>query len=354
MDTLFNFFIGNSFRGSGLELVRARAFIIFCSLLIGLFAANIFLYSVILEVSEYSKKFNLLINLALILVFFSSLMTIRFTGHLLLPANFTIFWVGFILCVLSYLNGGPANSFLIWLCWIPAMASFVFAGRKSGIFWCVAMLIFYSCMLTLYMNDYQFAQVLEKERLRPGIFSSWYVGFIAIIVIAFCANQMLLTLDTYREGNFDLIHQHIKATKSQRNIPYDLTENYLYNAIQRNKKYADKLALVLVSLQIETKDDELIDAINHETINRLNKFIRSTDLAIQLSNGYFVIIIESLSSTESAAIIKDALSRIFYRPYTPLSTEKVRVTPHMTSHLYPEDGVNIEDISALLRRRIKP
>ncbi len=354
MNALFNLFIGNSFRGTGLELVRARSFIIFCSLLISLFLANIFLYSVILDVSDYSKKFNLLVNLALILIFASSLMTIRFTGHLLLPVNFAVFWMGLILCILSYLSGGPANSFLIWLCWIPAMASFIFTSRNSGIFWCIVMLIFYSCMLTLYMNDHQFAQVLQKENLRPGIFSSWYAGFITTVLIAFCANQMLLTLDTFRDGNFDLIHHHIKATKSHRNIPYDLTENYLYNAIKRNKKYGDRLALVLVSLQIETKDNDVIDAINNETLDRLKKFIRSTDLAIQLTNGYFVIIIESLSSKESAVIIKDALSRIFYRPYTSASTEKIRVTPHMINHLYPEDGEDIEDISALLRRRIKP
>lgn len=353
MDSLYNLFIGSSFRGSGLELVRARAFIIFCSLLITLFAANIFLYSVVLDVSDYSKKFNLLVNLALILVYFSCLMTIRFTGHLLLPANFSVFWVGLILCVLSYLNGGPANSFLIWLCWIPAMAAFIFAGRNSGIFWSVAMLIFYSGMFALYVNDYQFAQVLEREYLRPGIFSSWYVGFIAIALVAFCANQMLITMDSFRDGVFDLIHQHIRHTKSHRNMPYDLTENYLYNAIKRNEKYDDKLALVIVSLQIETKDEAAIEAINTETLARLHKFIRSTDLAIQLSNGYFVIIIESLSSTDSATAIKDALSRIFYRPYASSSAEKIRVTPHMVTHLYPDDGADIEDISALLRRRIK-
>ena len=61
MDFIYNFFLGSSFRGSGLELVRARAFISFSSLLIALFFCNIIFYNAIIDVSEYTQKFNLLV-----------------------------------------------------------------------------------------------------------------------------------------------------------------------------------------------------------------------------------------------------------------------------------------------------
>lgn len=353
MDFIYNFFLGSSFRGNGLELVRARAFICFSLLFITLFISNIALYSVIIDVSEYSRKFNLLVNLALLIINFSCLMTIRFTGHLLLPVNFSVFWAGLILCFLSYLNGGPANSFIIWLCWLPALTAFTFAGRNSGVFWSVVILIFYSSMLALHLNDYAFTQVLEKEQLRPGVFSTWYIGFISIVLLAFFSNQMLVTMGGIRDGNYDLIHQRIDKLNSHSDMPYELVENYLYHAIKRHDSYADKLTLVVVSLQIESKDESLIQAVNEETLRRLHKLVRSTDLAVQLNNGYFVVMVENISSLESAAVIKDALSRLFYKPYAPTSNTSIKVTPHLVTHVYPDDGTDIEDMTALLRRRIK-
>jgi|GEM_PF-6440620 len=353
MESLFNFFLAGSFRGNGLELVRARAFIVFSCLLIVLFIGNIIFFSFILDVSDYSQKLSLLVNLVLILIYFSCLMTIRFTGQLFLPANFIVFWTGLILCVLSYLNGGPAASHVIWLCWIPVLMAFVFSGHRSGIFWSIALLIFYCSLLVMHQQGFAFPQVIEQEQVQIGVFTTWVSGFVAVITLSFFTNHMLVTLGGIKYGNFDLIHQYINKTNSHSNMPYELVENYLYHALKRHDSSGDKLALVVVSLQVESKDDALIQAVNQETLSRLHKLVRSTDLAIQLSNGYFAVMVENISSLDSAVVIKDALSRLFYKPYFPTQTHQVRATPHLVTHFYPDEGEDIESMSALLRRRIK-
>lgn len=205
----------------------------------------------------------------------------------------------------------------------------------------------------MHKQGHVFPQVIEQNQTQIGVFNTWFSGFISMITLSLFTNHMLVTLGGIRDGNFDLIHQHINKNKSHSNMPYELVENYFYHAIKRHHSYGDKLALVVVSLQVESKNDELIHTVNEETLTRLHKLIRSTDLAVQLSNGYFAILIENISSLDSAMVIKDALSRLFYKPYFPRQSHQVRVTPHLVTHVYPDNGTDIEDMTALLRRRIK-
>lgn len=353
MNTIYNFFLGNSFRGSGLDLVRARAFIAFNCILIGLFFSHILFRNYVLETSDYIQKFNLVVNLALILIYFSCLMTIRFTGHLFLPANFSIFWTILILCLLSYLSGGPVDSYIIWICWLPVLIAFIFAGRKSGIFWGLVSLIFYTFMLILHIQNYKFAQLIEQEPLRLGLISTWYIGFSAISVLAFYANQMLTTLDKSRNGNFDLIHQYIKTKNSYKNIPYELVENYLYHAVDRNNAYGDKLVLITVSLQTETGSHLDNPLVFDETLTRILKLVRSTDLAVQLDNGYIAILIENIISTDSANALKDSLSQSLHKPYYNNQNKPLTVRSHIAAHIYPDEGADIDSMTALLRRKIR-
>lgn len=349
MDSLINFFVGSGFRGSGLELVRARAFILTVTLIILIFLLNIVLYSFTPAQSAYSFRLNLLINSAFAMIYFSSAMTIRFTGNLTLASNFVTFWTTLILTSLCYLTGGAVDSSIAWLLWVPLAMAFLFSGYRTGLFWSVVILAAYSAMLVAELQGHRFPQIIESERMLIGTVTSWYSGFFAMLILCGFVPYMTYSLIQVRGGKLSPLHMHLEREGPETEVPLSLLESYIFQTVHRHAKFEDRFLLLNISLEIGSDDPNIAQAIRKEIFQRLHQFVRRTDLVMNLDNGTIAILFENLTSSTSAIIIQNALTQQFYQPFSA-GGGMVKVSPMIQAKLFPDEEADADEFNKVLRR----
>lgn len=344
MEKLFNFLLG-PFRGNHLELIRARAFIIFSMVMLSLLALNLIAQPLLFPRVPYNIKLNLLVNCTLITIFMTSLACLRFTGNIYIPSHFIIIWTAIVFGLLTYISGGPNQSFIIWLLWIPILMAFLFLGLKSGIVWTLIIVIGYSIGLYLDHQQYDFPIALSVEQIPSAISSTWVNGLMCVFLLSLLFNYMLSKLSDKKIERRNDLQRFIEQNNSHHNIPYEIVENFIYHSV--NKPDAkSKVAVITFAFEaIEQDMQSYYTSLLHELHNNL----REQDIALQMTNDYFVILPQGISSTQNLKRLRSSIEDII-TAHTKQSDIQTACT--MKSLLYPDDSADYDELCSILRRRL--
>lgn len=340
MERLYHFFLGAGFRGNGLALIRARAFIIFCSIAVITLLINIVAQPLLMPSIAYNIKLNLLVNCSLLVVFISSLTAVRFTGQILVPSHFVIFWLASVFCVLTYISGGAAKSFIVWLCWSPVLMAFLFNGLRSGIVWVVLMAGFYCALLYLGNNGHRFPMALSEQHIPAAVPSTWLNGLLMMFVLSLLYNYMLTRVGSLTHNQSSPIAEHIIAKNSHYDIAYETVENHLYQAIHESTENT-AVPMIVFSWDQAAANDNVLDS--------LQDALRTHDIAIQMSNGYFVILPQDIHSKRRFELFSHSIMQLLNRHSSHLDTP---AQLSIKSMMHGEEGIDYEAMCAVLRRRM--